>query len=175
VSRGEIIPESAVRFTRDFDAPPAKVWAFLTESHLLPEWYGEGRIEPREGGKISLMAGHIRGVVTGWRPEKFLGYTWNVFQPGEDTASSSEAVGQTKTSAWPISYLELALEDRGRGSRLTLVHRPIPEPMQKLTMIGWHTMLDMIASGLAGEFPPRTEVMPRNAALYGVDLNALKR
>lgn len=42
-------------------------------------------------------------------------------------------------------------------------------------MIGWHTMLDMITSGLTGELPPRTDVMPRNAALYGVDLNALKR
>lgn len=163
MSKGEIIPESAVRFVRDFDAPPAKVWAFLTDSNLLPEWYGEGRIEPREGGKISLMAGHIRGVVTGWRPEKFFAYTWSVFQPGEEV------------SAWPISYLELALEEVANGTRLILTHRPIPEPMQKLTMIGWHTMLDMIASGLAGEFPPRTEVMSRNAALYGVDPNALKR
>jgi len=42
-------------------------------------------------------------------------------------------------------------------------------------MIGWHTMLDMIEAGLNGEFPPRTEIMPRSAALYGVDLNALKR
>jgi hypothetical protein len=36
-------------------------------------------------------------------------------------------------------------------------------------------MLDLIAHALKGEFPHRTEVMPRNAALYGVDLNALKR
>jgi uncharacterized protein YndB with AHSA1/START domain len=163
VSKGEIIPESAVRFVRDFDAPPARVWAFLTDSTLLPQWYGEGMIEPREGGKVSLMAGHIRGVVTGWRPEKFLAYTWSVFQPGEEV------------SAWPISYLELALEQAGVGTKLTLTHRPIAEPMHKLTMIGWHTMLDMIAHALKGEFPPRTEVMPRNAALYGVDLNALKR
>jgi uncharacterized protein YndB with AHSA1/START domain len=161
--KGEVIPESAVRFIRDFDAPVAKVWAFLTDSRLLPEWYGDGAIEPREGGAISLMAGHIRGVVTGWRPEKFLAYTWSVFQPGEDV------------SAWPISYVEFALEKNGGGSALTLTHRPIPEPMQKLTMIGWHTMLDMIAHGLKGEFPPRTDVMPRSAALYGVDLNALKR
>jgi uncharacterized protein YndB with AHSA1/START domain len=95
VSKGEIIPESAVRFVRNFDAPRARVWAFLTDSSLLPEWYGEGRIEPREGGKVSLMGGHIRGVVTGWRPEEFLAYTWNVFQPGDAPASSSEAVGQT--------------------------------------------------------------------------------
>ena len=96
--QGEVVPESAVRFVREFEAPVAKVWAFLTDSALLPEWYGDGVIEPREGGKISLMAGHIRGVVTGWRPEKFLAYTWNVFQPGEEVSN------------WPISYLELALE-----------------------------------------------------------------
>jgi uncharacterized protein YndB with AHSA1/START domain len=163
MNKGEIIPESAVRFVRIFEAPSAKIWAFLTESHLLPEWYGDGQVEPREGGKVSLMAGHIRGVVTGWRPEKFLGYTWSVFQPGEEV------------SAWPVSYLELALEAAGDGTRLTLTHRPIPEPMHKLTMIGWHTMLDMIADGLAGQFPPRIEVMSKSAVLYGVDLNALKR
>jgi uncharacterized protein YndB with AHSA1/START domain len=157
--KGEIIPESAVRFVRTFDAPAKKIWAFLTESGRLPEWYGDGVIEPHEGGAVRLMGGHIRGVVTGWRPQKFLAYTWSVFQPGEEV------------SAWPISYLEFTLE----GSRLTLIHRPIPEPMQKLTAIGWHTMLDMIAAGLNGEFPLRTEVMPRTAALYGVDLNALKR
>jgi len=163
VSKGEIIAEHAVCFIRNFDASPAKVWAFLTDSALLPEWYGDGRMEPREGGTISLMAGHIRGVVTGWRPEKFLGYTWSVFQPNEEA------------SAWPISYLEMALEAAASGTKLTLTHRPIPEPMHKLTMIGWHTMLDMIARGLKGEFPPRLEVMRDNATLYGVDLNALKR
>ena len=173
--QGEVIPESAVRFVRELDAPAKKVWSFLTDSTRLPEWYGDGVIEPREGGKVSLMAGHIRGVVTGWRPQKFLAYTWNVFQPGEDPATSSEAVGQSKESSWPVSYLELALEETAKGTTLTLTHRPIPQDMQKLTMIGWHTMLDMIEAGLRGEFPPRTEVMPRNAEIYGVELNALKK
>jgi uncharacterized protein YndB with AHSA1/START domain len=156
--QGEVLPESAVRFIRDFDAPAARVWAFLTDSALLPQWYGEGVIEPREGGHVSLMGGHIRGVVTGWQPQKFLAYTWNVFQPGEEV------------SGWPISYLELALEDTGKGTRLFLIHRPIPQAMQKLTMIGWHTMLDMIAEGLKGKFPPRADVMHRNAEIYGVEL-----
>lgn len=170
MSKGEIIPESAVRFIRDFDAPAERVWAFLTDSSLLPEWYGEGRIEPCEGGKVSLMGGHIRGVVAGWRPEKFLAYTWNIFGPGDASASSSEAVGQTKFSRWPMSYLEFSLE----GSRLTLVHRPIPQAMQNQTMMGWHTMLDLLAAGLKGAFPRRRDVFPGNAALYGVDMNALK-
>jgi uncharacterized protein YndB with AHSA1/START domain len=155
--KGEVIPESAVRFVRTFDAPVAKVWAFLTDSSFLPEWYGDGVIEPREGGQVSLMGGHIRGVVTGWQPQKFLAYTWNVFQPGETL------------SKWPVSYLEFSLE----GGRLTLIHRPISAVMQNQTMMGWHTMLDLITAGLRGEYPKRADLFPKNAALYGVDMAKL--
>src|SRR5580704_5037043 len=105
--KGEIVAESAVRFVRGFDAAPQDIWAFLTDSSKLPEWYGEGSIEPREGGAVSLMGGHIRGVVTGWRPQQFLGYSWNVFAPGETV------------SKWPVSYVELMLEPGG-GTTLTL-------------------------------------------------------
>jgi len=156
--KGEVVSESAVRFIRNFDAAPEKLWAFLTESTRLPEWYGDGMIEPREGGKVSLMGGHIRGVVTGWRPHKFLGYTWNVFSPGETE------------SRFPVSYLEFTLD----GSRLTLIHRPIPQAMQNQTMMGWHTMLDLIEAGLRGGFPKRADLFPKNAALYGVDVSRLK-
>jgi len=156
--KGEIIPESAVRFVRDFDAPPEKIWSFLTQNDRLPEWYGEGAIEPREGGRVSLMGGHIRGVVTGWRPPEFLAYTWNVFSPGEEA------------SRFPISYLEFSLD----GTRLTLTHRPIPAAMQNQTMMGWHTMLDLIEAGLRGAFPKRADLFPKNAALYGVDTAKLK-
>jgi len=158
MSRGEIVAEQAVRFVRRFDAAPEKIWAFLTEPARLPEWFGDGIVEPREGGAVSLMGGHVRGVVTGWRAGKFLGYTWNVLSAGETV------------SQWPVSYLEFHLD----GSELTLVHRPIPEAMQKQTAMGWHTMLDLIGAGLRGEFPKRADIFPRNAALYGVDLDTLK-
>lgn len=157
--KGEIVPENAVRFVREFDAAPQKIWAFFTENSRLPEWYGEGAIEPREGGAVRLMGGHIRGVITGWRPQKFLAYSWNVYQPGD------------AISRWPISYLEFALD----GSRLTLIHRPIAQAMQNQTMMGWHTMLDLIQAGLRGEFPQRRDIFPGNAALYGVDLANLQK
>jgi uncharacterized protein YndB with AHSA1/START domain len=160
--KGEITPESAVRFVRDLSAPPARVWEFLTEASRLPEWYGEGRIAPREGGAVSFMSGHVRGVVTGWRPEKFLGYTWNVFSSGDSM------------SAWPVSYLEFALDAAEDGTTLTLTHRPIPEAMQRQTAMGWHTYLDLMTAGLAGDFPRRAELFAKNAALYGVDMNNLK-
>jgi len=162
MSKGEVISESAVKFTRDWDAPLPRVWQFLTDPALLPQWYGEGRIAPREGGAVSLMGGHIRGVVTGWRPEQFLGYTWNVFSPGESQ------------SQWPVSYLEFHLAPHGSGTRLILIHRPIPEAMQKQTAMGWHTMLELIEAGLHGAFPKRADLFSKNAALYGVDMTKLK-
>ena len=161
--KGEIVSESAVRFTRALPAAPDRVWQFLTDSALLPEWYGDGSIEPREGGAVSLMGGHVRGVVTGWRPEKFLGYTWNVLSPGETV------------SQWPVSYLEFMLEDAGGGTRLTLIHRPIPQAMQNQTMMGWHTMLDLIEAAARGDFPKRADLFAQNAALYGVDMTNLAR
>jgi uncharacterized protein YndB with AHSA1/START domain len=161
--KGEIISESAVRFVRTLGAPPAKVWEFLTETARLPEWYGEGKIEPREGGAVSLMGGSVRGVVTAWRPEKFLGYSWNVFAPGETV------------SKWPVSYVELMLEPASGGTTLTLTHRPIPEAMQNQTAMGWHTYLDLLAAGLGGEFPKRADLFAKNAALYGVNMNNIKR
>ncbi len=161
--KGEIIPESAVRFERTLPASAEKVWSFLTEAARLPEWYGEGTIEPREGGAVSLMGGHVRGVITGWRPQKFLGYTWNIFQPGEEF------------SQWPISYLEFALEPGDDNTKLILTHRPISDAMQKQTAMGWHTMLDLIEAGMGGQFPKRSDLFPKNAALYGVDLERLKR
>ena len=157
--KGEILAESAVRFIRQFDAPADKIWVFLTDSRRLPEWYGEGAIEPREGGAVSLMSGHIRGVVTGWRPQTFLAYTWNVLSPGESV------------SRFPMSYLEFTLE----GSKLTLIHRPIPQAMQGQTMMGWHTMLDLVEAGLAGSFPKRSDLFPKNAERYGVDITKLNR
>ena len=36
-------------------------------------------------------------------------------------------------------------------------------------------MLDLVEAGLNGEFPARADIFPKNAALYGVDANNLKR
>lgn len=163
MSKGEIITESAVRFERSLSGPVERAWEFLTEASRLPEWYGEGRIEPGEGGAVTLLGGHIRGVVTIWRPMQALGYTWNVLAPGETV------------SAWPVSYLEFALAPDGDGVKLTLTHRPIPEAMQKQTAMGWHTFLDLAEAGLNGQFPKRAELFVQNAALYGVDMQKIQR
>ena len=164
MSKGRIVEEAVVVFERALPAPPEKAWSFLTETPRLTEWYGEGVIEAREGGKVELMGGHIRGVVTGWRPGQFLAYTWNVFSPGETV------------SRWPVSYLEFALAADGADTKLILTHRPIPKAVQPQTMMGWHTFLDMLNAVSRGEpVGAMSTYMQRNATLYGVDLDNLKR
>jgi uncharacterized protein YndB with AHSA1/START domain len=160
----EILQINAVRFARTLPGPLARVWSFLTERDKLQTWYGEdGRIEPRQGGSVWLMGGHIRGVVTQWQPHRRLTYSWNVFEPGDEV------------SGYPESYLTLELVAEGTEVALTLTHLPIPEWAVAQTRMGWHTYLDLIDAVANGRpAPSREDCMQRNAARYGVDLDNLR-
>jgi uncharacterized protein YndB with AHSA1/START domain len=148
-----------VRFERLLPGPVERAWQILTETSRLPGWYGEGHIEPRTGGTVSLMGGHIRGTVTQYLPPQRLAYSWNVFNPGDEV------------SPYPESYLSLELNPAGGDTALTLTHLPVLERFVKLNAMGWHTYLDMVAAALRGEpVAPRDAYMTRNAKLYGIDL-----
>lgn len=131
-----------VRFERTIHASSDAIWSVLTDTGRLPDWYGEGKIEGRIGGTVSLMGGHIRGTVTQWLPQKKLAYTWNVFAPGQ------------AISDFPESYLTLELD----GSRLILTHLPVLEAFVKPNAMGWHTFLDMVDAAARG-----APVEPREA------------
>ncbi len=156
-----------VRLERLLPGPIERVWAHLTDTKLIPAWYGEsGSIEPRAGGAVRLMDGHIRGVVTQWRPPHHLAYTWSVFEPNDPADAVSEH---------PDSYLTFTLEPHGAQVRLVLTHTPIPARFEKQTAMGWHTMLDLVAHALDGKHPARADFMQKNAAIYGVDMQNLAR
>ena len=166
--RGEMSKVPCVTFTRTLPGPIEKVWAHITDTKLLPAWFGDNStIEPRQGGRLSLMGGHIRGVVTQWQPPRKLVYTWNVFGPDD----AADAV-----SAYPESYPTFELEARGADVALTFTHFPVLERFVPQNAMGWHTMLDIISAGVRGEKTEERPVyMKKNAALYGVDLGALQR
>ncbi|MDP1749351.1 MAG: SRPBCC family protein [Reyranella sp.] len=148
-----------VRFERLLPGPVERAWQVLTEASLLPGWYGEGHIEPRIGGAVTLMGGHIRGTVTQCLPPERLTYSWNVFNPGDEV------------SPYPESYLSLELKPAGGDTALTLTHLPVLERFVKLNAMGWHTYLDMVAAAVRGEpVAPRDAYMTRNAKTYGIDL-----
>jgi uncharacterized protein YndB with AHSA1/START domain len=162
---GESFRVLAVRFERRLPGSAIRVWEHLTRSDKLPGWFGaEGTIEPREGGRVNFMNGHVRGIVTQWQPPRRLVYTWNVFSPGE------------AESPYPESYLTFELAEQGPEVRLTLVHFPILERFEKQNSMGWHTFLDILGDTLAGRpVKPRAEYTRSNAARYGVDLTNLQR
>lgn len=162
VSKGAFERAPMVRFERLMPGPAERVWTFLSEPKHMPNWFGDGVIEPKPGGAVTLMGGHIKGVVTQWDPPHKLAYTWNVFSPGQ------------AKSPYPESYLTLALEPKGAEVLLILTHLPVLERFERQNAMGWHSYLDMLAAALRGEAPqPRKAYMERNAALYGVDLSNL--
>jgi uncharacterized protein YndB with AHSA1/START domain len=148
---------NTVRFERNLPAEAGAIWGVLTDTTRLPGWYGTATLEPRAGGKVELMGGHIRGVVTQWQPPRRLAYTWNVFMPGQSA------------SDFPESYLTLEIGD----GKITLTHLPVLDEYVKLNAVGWHTFLDMVEAELKGEpRQPRDALMARNAEIYGVVLPA---
>lgn len=151
-----------VRFERLLPGPVERTWDVLANTGRLHGWYGDGRIEPRVGGVVELMGGHIRGVVTQWQPAQRLAYTWNVFNPGDSV------------SPYPESYLVLTLRAVGDATVLTLEHLPVLEQFVKLNAMGWHTFLDMVEAAVRGEtVEPRDAYMKTNAKRYGIDLVTL--
>ncbi len=162
---GEMFRAPGVRFERQLPGPIEKVWAHLTQPQELPGWYGAGStIEPREGGRVLLNDGHIRGVVTQWRPPLKFAHTWNVFGAGETV------------SPYPESYLTLELAPDGDAVALTLIHLPVLERFEPQNAMGWATFLDILEATARGEaVKPRRAYMEKNAARYGVDLANLAR
>jgi uncharacterized protein YndB with AHSA1/START domain len=162
---GEFLRLPAVRFERLMPGPIGRVWACLTQCDHLAAWYGpDGVIEPGEGGRVEFMGGHVRGIITQWRPPSRLIYSWNVFAPGQ------------ARSAYPESYLNLDLSPAGAAVKLTLTHGPVLERFEAQNAMGWHTFLDMLRARLLGEdVPARGALMEKNARLYGVDLSNLAR
>ena len=157
----------SVEFERRLPGPIDRVWKHLTDTRILPGWFGNGSIEPALGGKVSLLDGHIRGVVTQWQPPHRLAYTWNVFDPGAGPDAHSE---------YPESYLSFTLARSGDDVVLRLMHVPVLDRFEKQNAMGWHTFLDMLGATLRSEkVGERSVYMKKNAALYGINLDNLTR
>jgi uncharacterized protein YndB with AHSA1/START domain len=155
----QFLHANMVRFDRLLPGPIDQVWAALTDTARLPAWYGVGAIEPSVAGRVDLMSGHIRGVVTHWKPPHKLAYTWNVFNPGDEV------------SPYPESYLTLTLGRKESEVVLTLEHLPVLDRFLRLNALGWHSYLDMIDAAVRGQpVESRQAYMTRNAKRYGIDL-----
>jgi uncharacterized protein YndB with AHSA1/START domain len=161
-SDAQFLQAHMVRIERLLPASPEAVWLVLTDIRCLPLWYGEGRIEPKVGGTVELMGGHVRGTVTQCHPPARFAHSWNVFGPEDEL------------SPYPESWLTFDLERRDRGTLLTVTQVPVLEAFVKLSGMGWHGYLDMVEAAVRGETVEARDVyMKRNAGRYGIDISKL--
>ena len=132
---GTIVEPSVLRFERELPGPIERVWAYLTESDKLPQWFSAGVVTPRKGGEMQLEMG-MSGTVTVWDPPHVLEYTWN----------------EPERESIPVFDALVRWELRAAGERvhLTLTHSRIPAATYPQFGAGWHTLLDRIAALLDG-------------------------
>jgi uncharacterized protein YndB with AHSA1/START domain len=125
---------AGLRYNRRYDAPPAEVWAALTEPESIRRWlFAEAVVEPRAGGAFELRweEGAARGEVRVWDPPRVFEASWE--------ESDVESV------------LRIELAASAEGTVLILDHRGLARPSVPGTGAGWHAHLaalgDLLAHG----------------------------
>lgn len=138
--RGELVESGErplLRFHRRMPAPPAQVWAAITEPDQMAKWSFGGELEPRAGGVVRFdfgESGSVQGTVLTWVTHSVLEYEWPM---GPD-------------QPWRVRF-ELAGTDDD-ATRLTFDHLR-PDPANADIAAGWHWHLDRLGSLLAGVQP----------------------
>jgi uncharacterized protein YndB with AHSA1/START domain len=155
VVSGEI---AVIAFERRLRHSVEVVWAALTEPQELTAWLGQGVLEPREGGQISIRTGPVdqparQGLISGrvlaWDPPRVLEHEWS--QPGLD-----------------VSVVRYELEAEGSGTVLRLTHRRSVRPGATGGRAGWHAYLDRLGAHLDGQpVPAWAERRARVQDAYG--------
>ena len=124
-------------------APPAVVYAYLTDSERWSAWQGEEAVvEPRPGGLLRMrMAG---GRTAGGRfvelvPERRVVFTW----------------GWVDTPEIPVgsTTVEIELVPDGEGTLVRLTHRNLPPEQAALHRQGWEHYLGRLAMRAEGGDP----------------------
>lgn len=136
----------SVHIVRRLKAPPAKVWAAISEPELMLLWWGPDAgptlsavADVRPGGRFSIVfrllngeehnpTGIYREVV----PERKLVFTWE--WPGMPERES---------------LVTIRLDPRDSGTELTLIHEQLPdEDARQSHEAGWNGLLDKLPAFL---------------------------
>jgi uncharacterized protein YndB with AHSA1/START domain len=129
--------DTLITFTRSYAAAPEKVWKAIATQDGLAGWLATGTFESRLGGVVDFAfdeENNVAGEVTVWNPYSELTHTWVI--NGEVPSS--------------LTYL---LEPDGSGTKMTLVHSQLPEPMANGYTPGWHAFLGRLDQALDGVDP----------------------
>lgn len=132
----------SVTIIRRIKAPPAKVWAAITQPELMMRWWGPDAgptlsvvADVRPGGRFSVVFRLLNGeehnptgIYQEVVPEQRLVFTWDL--PGAQE---------------PQSLVTFRLEPFEGGTTLTLTHEHLPdEDARKSHEQGWNGLLDKL-------------------------------
>ncbi|MBR1231038.1 SRPBCC domain-containing protein [Bradyrhizobium sp. AUGA SZCCT0182] len=132
----------SVTIVRRIKAPPARVWAAITQPKLMMQWWGpdagptlRAEADVRPGGRFSVVFRLLNGeehnptgIYQEVIPERKLVFTWDL--PG------------TKARESLVTFL---LEPDDGGTRLTLRHEHLPDDeARKSHEQGWSGLLDKL-------------------------------
>ena len=135
-------PLPSVTIVRRIKAPPAKVWAAITQPDLMLQWWGPDAgptlsvvADVRPGGRFSVVFRLLNGdehnptgVYREVEREKKLVFTWDL--PGAPE---------------PESLVTFRLEPFDGGTELTLTHERLPnEEARASHEHGWIGLLDTL-------------------------------
>lgn len=128
-----------VAFARQYPIAPDRLWANVTEPHLVPGWLGPvERFELRVGGAVDVLlhpnnGAWLRGNVIDLAAPRFVEFTWNV--PAHGTAP--DFVGGT---------VRLEVGTHELGAQLLFIHA-LPKPDRVLDILAaTHNRLRQIPS-----------------------------
>jgi uncharacterized protein YndB with AHSA1/START domain len=126
-----------LRFERRIEHPIDDVWAAISTPEGIRGWLGDARLDLTKNGAVRLqfdktVGNVVEGKVTEVDPPRVLEYTF-----GQDD-----------------SILRWELTDVGDGATsLVLTHKlPSAEHLPE-TLAGWHTLIELIPSAIAGNDP----------------------
>jgi len=127
--------EPVIRVERWIAAPPADVYAYLTDSVRWARWQGESaEIDPVPGGlfRVTMPNGATaEGRFVQLVPDARVVFTW----------------GWRGSDALPpgTSTVEIELAADGDGTLLRLTHRDLPLDQQPIHRAGWDHFLPRLA------------------------------
>jgi len=128
-----------LRFERHLAHSPERIWAALTESAQLAQWFMAGTLEPRRGGRLRLDSGEKGGTlgeVLAWDPPRLLTYSW---------------VRDGGAGARSLVRWKLHPDGTGDSTLLVLEHRELDRATASDYGAGWHDFLDRLPHHLDGE------------------------
>jgi uncharacterized protein YndB with AHSA1/START domain len=128
----------------DIEAPPELVFAHLVDPRRMVAWMGQhAELEPEPGGRfaVDIDGVLVRGEYLEVDPPCRVLVSWGMAGTADLPPGSSR--------------VEFSLVPTARGTRLTLVHRDLPDTRMRTHARGWDHYLDRLRVAAGGADPGR--------------------